>query len=69
MKTSSIPSIKILPALVGYCFAISLASIIGRSIFQYLDTTLIGKGRQIFSSWTKGSKSSWFEDSNKQNGF
>jgi hypothetical protein len=34
-----------------------------------LDTTLIGKGRQIFSSWTKGSKSSWFEDSNKQNGF
>jgi len=37
--------------MLGYFFAISLASEKGRSIPQYLDTAVITRGKQIFSSF------------------
>ncbi len=57
LSADSIPSIKMLPLEFRYCLADSIASDIGSVIFQYFETTFIGKGKQIFSSSTKGSKS------------
>ena len=50
----SIPSMIILPLKSEYFLADSIASAMGNSTFQYLDTTLIGNGRQMFSSSTRG---------------
>ena len=58
LSADSIPSIRILPLNPEYFFAVSFASAIDNSIFQYLETTLIGNGRQMSSSSTRGRSNS-----------
>ena len=51
-----IPSIKILPFIPAYFDAISFATLIGRSIFQYFATAFTESGKQILSLSDIGGK-------------
>ena len=44
-----IPSMSMLPFIPAYFDAISFASVIGRSIFQYLATAFTERGKQMLS--------------------